>query len=289
MLLSDVVPEGGRIWLKSEWEPAGDNCPAVSFSKRSVGELLGRELRPQQDALIYVGTSNPNLTKDPTHRQRLLSAMKIEPEQFLETRECVSPASWERAQQDFRWRWYWSMPALEMWSIEGFPRASDVVPQSYSQLGLIENRGNVVEVVPHEKAAILKLGLRRIPFEPARRSADFGKTRNFWSLSVSIRSEISRMASGIVGRVERSGTPAGAGQSPEVDGRDGYQHHAGSSVGGARRPMLSVSGAVAPRNKKPPAPVLSRSNRQSGHYLQRGKHADYPPRLQSSKKQSYSF
>jgi hypothetical protein len=205
-LLSDAVPQDGRIWLKSEWGPASQDWPAVSFSKRSVGETLRREFLPQRDVLIYVGTSNPQFTEDAKHRQRLLSAVRIEPKQLLETRDCIPSASWEQAQRDFRGRWFWSMPALNIWDIETFPRAYDVCPNSYGQLGLIVNRGNVVEVMIEERPALLQLELRSVSFVLPEKAGEFTKTRAFLNLSHDVRADIARMARGILGRVATSGS-----------------------------------------------------------------------------------
>jgi hypothetical protein len=206
MVLGDVVAADGHIWLKSEWAPASEEWPAVSFSKRSVGERLQREFRPRRDILIYAGTGNPQFTEEPQHRKRLLSALSIEPMQLLETRTCIPAESWERAQRDFRGRWYWSMPALDIWDIEDLPLAHDVSPQSYSQLGLIVNRGSVVEVLTEEREALLQLRLRKVAFEPAPKARPFGNTRTFLNLSREIRDEIARMAGGIRDRVVRGGT-----------------------------------------------------------------------------------
>jgi len=206
MLLSEVVGRDGRIWVKSEWGPASEDWPAVSFSKRTVGDLLRQEFRPGRDAIVYIGTSNPTTTEKPEHRQRLLSAVSIEPMQVLETRDCVPAASWEEAQKQFRGRWHWSMPALKIWDFDSFPLAHDILPTTYRQLGLIVNRGRVVEVVPEERDAILRLPVHPVAFEPPRKAVGFGKTRAFLNLSDEIRREIGRMAAGILGRVAASGT-----------------------------------------------------------------------------------
>lgn len=206
MLLSDVVAQDGRLWVKSEWGPADNTWPAVSFTKRTVGDFLRQNFRPRRDAIIYVGTSNPATTENPAHRQRLLSAVSIEPMQVLETRECVPIESWEFAQSQFRGRWFWSMPALDIWEIEGFPLAHDVMPQTYRQLGVIANRGNIVEVDPNERNAIFQLPVHPVPFERPRKVAGFGPTRSFLNLSDEIRREIGRMAAGILNRVAASGS-----------------------------------------------------------------------------------
>ena len=206
MLLVEAIPKDGRIWFKSEWGPASDDWPAVSFSKRSVGDYLRQNFRPGRDAIVYVGTSSPITTADPRHRQRLLSAVSIEPQQLLETRDCVPIESWEEAQQNFRGRWWWSMPALAIWEIEGFPSVYDVAPGTYRQLGLMSNRGNVVEVVGDERQAILRLPVHAVAFERPKKAADFTKARTLLNLPMDIRAEIGRMAGGILGRVAASGS-----------------------------------------------------------------------------------
>jgi hypothetical protein len=65
MVLSEVLGKDARIWVKSEWGPASEEWPAVSFSKRSVGETLRKELVPGRDAVLYIGTSNPATTETP--------------------------------------------------------------------------------------------------------------------------------------------------------------------------------------------------------------------------------
>lgn len=206
MRLQDVLQREARIWFKSEWGPADDHWPAVSFSKRSVGDYLRREFRPGRDAIIYVGTSSPATTPIPEHRQSLLSAISIEPQQLLETRECVPAASWEDAQQNFRGRWWWSMPALAIWEIEGFPSVYDVPPTTYSQLGLIQNRGNVVEVLGDDRKAVLGLPVSAVAFERPRKAASFSTARTMLNLPEAIRRDIGRMAANILGRVIASGS-----------------------------------------------------------------------------------
>jgi hypothetical protein len=141
MKLRDLIKSDGKVFLKSEWAPASSYWPAVSFSKRTVGGFLQREIQPGRDAIVYVGTANPLTTEDPQHRQRLLSAVSVEPNQMLETKACIPADSWERAQRDFRGRWLRSFPALSIVDIEGFPSAYDVTPKSYRLLGLLANRG----------------------------------------------------------------------------------------------------------------------------------------------------
>jgi hypothetical protein len=206
MNLSDVVKESGtRLWAKSEWGPAGSDWPAVSFSKRSVGDYLRQEFRPGRDFIVYIGTSSAATTENPAHRQRLLSSVSIEPMQVLETRECVPIASWEIAQDQFRGRWQWSMPALEIYEFDEFPSAYDVLPSTYSQLGLIPNRGRVVEIAGSEKDAVLHLSVHAISFQRPTKAQGFSKTRQFLNLDAAIRQDIGKMAANILARVAASG------------------------------------------------------------------------------------
>jgi hypothetical protein len=206
MQLSEVVGKDGRIWVKSEWGPASDYWPAVSFSKRTVGDYLRQEFRPGRDVIVYIGTSNPATTERPEHRRRLLSAVNIEPKQILETRDCIPAESWEKAQMEFRGRWLWSMPALDIWEIAGFPLAHDVVPVAYRQLGQFANRGKVVELDGQELDAVFALEVSAVDFVRPKNAGKFVQTRSFLNLSPEIRREIGRMAAGILGRVAASGT-----------------------------------------------------------------------------------
>jgi len=205
MRLRDAIKPDGKVFLKSEWAPASADWPAVSFSKRTVGEFLQREFQPGRDAIVYVGTGNPLTTEDPHHRQRLLSAVSVEPKQILETRDCIPAESWERAQKDYRGRWFWSFPALNIFDIEGFPSAYDVIPKSYRLLGLIVNRGNVVEVERDEREAILDVVLIPVSFVRPIGASKFTAQRTLLNLDEEIRWEIGRMVGGILNRVARSG------------------------------------------------------------------------------------
>jgi len=140
-----------------------DHWPALSFSKRSVGDRLRRDFDPDRDMILYVGTGNPESTGDPNHRRRLLSAIKPEPNVIHETRRLVPTESWEEAQRDYRGRWEHSLTIRSAWDIVGFPLAADLIPNSYRLLGKMQNLGNVVEVVDGERDALL--GLEIIPVE----------------------------------------------------------------------------------------------------------------------------
>jgi hypothetical protein len=57
--IGDVATVDSRFFLKSEWGPISAYWPALSFSKRSVGEYLNKEYNPARDFIIYAGTSDP--------------------------------------------------------------------------------------------------------------------------------------------------------------------------------------------------------------------------------------
>jgi hypothetical protein len=125
--------------------------------------------------------------------------------QILETRECVPIASWEIAQSQFRGRWQWSMPALEIYEFDEFPSAHDVLPSTYSQLGLIPNRGRVVEIAGSERDAVLQLSVHDIAFQRPVKAQNFSRTRQFLNLDAAIRQDIGKMAANILARVAASG------------------------------------------------------------------------------------
>ncbi len=82
----------------------------------------------------------------------------------------------------------------------------DVAPATYRQLGLMSNRGSVVEVLGDERETILQLVVHPVVFERPRKAASFGKARTLLNLPTEIRAEIGRMAGGILGRVAASGS-----------------------------------------------------------------------------------
>ena len=124
----------------------------------------------------------------------------------LETKECIPPESWEKAQKDHRGRWFWSLPALNIFEIEGFPSAYELIPKSYSLLGVLVNRANVVEVERDEREAVLDVVLIPVPFVRPTVAGKFTAQRTLLNLDQEIRWEIGRMVSGILNRVAGSGS-----------------------------------------------------------------------------------
>jgi hypothetical protein len=206
MILKDLVGPDGRVFVKSEWGPMSDHWPALSFSKRSVGDRLRRDFKPDRDAIVYVGTGNPKSTGDPKHRRRLLSAIKAEPNTIHETRMLVPAASWAEAQRDYRGRWEHSLTIRYAWDIIDFPLAPEVIPNSYRLLGKLENLGNVVEVLGTERDALLQLDITPIELQLQDAATSFDDKRAILSLDSAIRKEIGRLASLLIERAKRGGT-----------------------------------------------------------------------------------
>jgi hypothetical protein len=129
----DIMAPDGKVFLKSEWGPIADRWPCVSFTKPAVGKQLRDEFRPGRDVLVYVGTTDGEMTENPQHRSRLLSAVVIEPNQVLETQKIVPQESWERSITRWGNRWPFSMAAVRAVNMLGppFPPARDVIPSAY--------------------------------------------------------------------------------------------------------------------------------------------------------------
>ena len=149
MRVSDTMKHDGRVFLKSEWGQISDEWPCLSFTKRSVGDRLRREFVAERDVLIYVGTTNSEMTRLPEHRSRLISAVVIEPNQVLETRKIVPPEVWEKSKAQWGDRWPHSMAVTEANNISGppFPAAHDIIPNAYRSFEEFVNRGNIVEAL----------------------------------------------------------------------------------------------------------------------------------------------
>ena len=182
-----------------------DHWPALSFSKRSVGDRLRRDFDPDRDMILYVGTGNPESTGDPNHRRRLLSAIKPEPNVIHETRRLVPTESWEEAQRDYRGRWEHSLTIRSAWDIVGFPLAADLIPNSYRLLGKMQNLGNVVEVVDGERDALLGLEIISVELNLQPVATAFDDNRAIISSDPAVSKEIGRIAANIIDRAQRSG------------------------------------------------------------------------------------
>jgi hypothetical protein len=157
--IADLASPDSRFFLKSEWGPISKNWPALSFSKRSVGEYLNREYNPARDFIVYAGTSNPDRTEVPAHRQRLLSILITEPGEPIATEKLVPWDSWQDALKKHDKAWPYSFGVRAAWGLTGLPRASDVTPVAYRAMGIRSNWGAVAEILGSERDALLSLAV----------------------------------------------------------------------------------------------------------------------------------
>ena len=208
MQIADMMKPEGRVFLKSEWGPISDYWPCVSFTKRSVGDRLRRDFVAGRDVIIYVGTTT-EMTQQPEHRSRLLSAVVLEPNQILETRKIVPPESWAAKVEEFGDRWPHSMAVTQAADIVGppYPHAHDVIPIAYRSLAEIANRGGVVEAFGSEREAVISLSAEPIHLNLREDVVEYLRLRNVLSPEIekTIKQEAFRMASLICERVKRGG------------------------------------------------------------------------------------
>lgn len=157
--VAEMASPESRFFLKSEWGPVSENWPALSFSKRSVGEYLNREYNPTRDFIVYAGTSNPERTEIPSHRQRLLSILIAEPGEPIATEKLVPWDSWQDAQKKHDKAWPYSFAVRAALGLTDLPRASDITPVAYRAMGIRSNWGGVAEILGPERDVLLSLAV----------------------------------------------------------------------------------------------------------------------------------
>ncbi|WP_170285049.1 hypothetical protein, partial [Microvirga aerophila] len=176
---------------------------------RSVGDRLRREFAPGRDILIYVGTTNAEMTELPEHRSRLISAVAIEPKQILETRKIVPPEVWANSYAAWGDRWPHSMAVLDAADMVGppYPHAREVTPVAYRSFSDVANRGSIVEALGDERSAVMALPVRRITLNLREDVRAYLKLRASFDPNVekAVRQEAFRMAERVTDRVKRGG------------------------------------------------------------------------------------
>ena len=205
-----MMSPDGKVFLKSEWGQISDEWPCVSFTRPSVGKRLANEFRPGRDVLIYVGTGNAEMTEDPAHRGRLISAVVIQPSQVLDTKKIVPTAVWEQSVARWGNRWPFAMAVVRAANLVGppFPDAHDVVPRAYRSFADLPNRGNVVMAEGDEREQVMALDVHEIRLHL---SGDVGRyladreAIHTTALDDAVKKEIGRMSQRIIERVERGG------------------------------------------------------------------------------------
>ena len=210
MQVSDMMEPAGRVFMKSEFGPIGDNWPCLSFTKTNVGKRLRAEFRPGRDILIYVGTTDKEMTVNPDHRSRLISAVAIEPNQILETRKIIPDYQWKQTVEQFgEGAWPHSMAVTDAAVMIGppFPEARSYTPRAYASFAEIANRGNVMEAVGEEREAVMALPVRRIELHLTAPVQHYMQLMGSVARTVekSVRQEAARMALLIENRVKSGG------------------------------------------------------------------------------------
>jgi hypothetical protein len=201
MKTAELMRPDGRVFLKSEWGPISDRWPCVSFTRRSVGDRLRADFRPGRDVLLYVGTTDPENTKDPHHRSRLLSAVVIQPDQVLETKKIVPATSLV----GFENRWPHAMAVITATNFTSspLPDAREVVPVAYRALSHMENRGGVVEVVGEERAKVIELEVDEITLKLSDDVSRYLQVKKSLDIDKLVNQAITRMIGLIQQRVQR--------------------------------------------------------------------------------------
>jgi hypothetical protein len=161
LTIASVAQPASRFFLKSEYGPVSSEWPVVAFSAKAVGSKLQNEFNPDVDFIVYTGTGG-SATLDPAHRGRLLSVLRVDTSEMLQTKEEISESNWQWAQTAYPGQWECCFRAGEAWQISDLPRSTDIVSDSYSKMGLYPNRGNVLEITGADRTALLKLRLSSI-------------------------------------------------------------------------------------------------------------------------------
>jgi hypothetical protein len=211
MKLSEITSTATKLFAKSEFGPASDRWPALSFSKHKIATDFAIEYRRGRDFVVYVGTSDPDKTELPEHRQNLLSILSVEPRAPISTRDLVPADVWENAVRRWGRRWEWSLPILKTYDVVGFPSARDKIPQTYRSLGGLQNLGRCVEVkTESEYQTLLGLDINEIRLHLSRRAQEILHLNTDDRV---LRQELSRLANGIIHDIAASGTPR-SGSNP---------------------------------------------------------------------------
>jgi hypothetical protein len=194
MKLADITAPETLLFAKSEFGPASDRWPALSFSSRKIATDFTNTYRPGLDFIVYIGTGDPEKTELPEHRQRLLSVLSVEPRAPISTRDLVPPDVWESTVRRWGLRWEWSLPITATYDVVGFPRAHDKIPQTYRSLGGLTNLGRCVPVQQAEYQALLILDIEPVTLHLSKRAQE---VLNLNTNNRHLREEVSRLVAGI--------------------------------------------------------------------------------------------
>lgn len=199
MRVKNMMQPEGRVFLKSEGAPIRAAWPCVSFTRKSACENLMQQFQHGRDVLIHVGTTNPEVTTDPLHRSRLLSAVSLDTTCILDTESLVAPPVWEAVTAGKGTRLQYSLGLLETANMQGppWPAARKVAPAAYTLLGRYINRGGVVEATGVERNAVMEQNIEPVWIKTPETAAQTNTKRP--------QDDITRMMGLIMNRVKRSG------------------------------------------------------------------------------------
>src|SRR5438876_4278156 len=96
------------------------------------------------------------------------------------------------------------MPVLKGWEAEGYPRAHEVIPETYRLLGMIGNFGKVLEVLNIERNAVLGISVKPLNLKLTYDGAAIASS--VVTAPELLKKELGRVVSGIMQRLLRSDT-----------------------------------------------------------------------------------
>jgi hypothetical protein len=204
MKLSEITSADSKLFAKSEFGPASDRWPALSFSSHKVATDFANEYRRGRDFVIYFGTGDPDKTELPEHRRNLLSVLSVEPRAPISTRDLVPSEVWEDTIRRWGRRWEWSLPIAATYDVVGFPSAHDKVPETYRSLGKLQNLGRCVEVTGAEYQNLLGLDINEVILHLSRRAQE---VLNLNTDDRVLRQEITRLTELIRHDISVAGIP----------------------------------------------------------------------------------
>lgn len=199
--LEEILRPDSQLFAKSEFAPANSEWPGLSFSSKKIAGDLQKSVLKGKDFIIYVGTSNPNDTPEIGHRQRLLSVVDVEPRALVSTKDIVSADAWARAKKQYPDRWDFSVVIARAWTIIGFPKAHDVLPETYAAFSNPGTRGHVIPVADIDLRRLMSLELEEIDLSLT------GRALSALSLNTdnrTLKKELSRLMNAIQSDISRS-------------------------------------------------------------------------------------
>ncbi len=204
LTISAIARPNSRFFLKSEYGPLSSDWPVVAFSSKAFGVKLQRDFRPDIDFIVYTGTGGAT-TRDPVHRARLLSIVRIDTQEIRRTETAISENSWNSAHANNPGQWENCFRALEGWKIVGYPRTTEVIHDSYAKMGKYPHRGGVLKIVGKERLALLKLVIDPVPLAGENLSVEV-EDKTASATEGEMLNESKRIANLIFARVAVSGT-----------------------------------------------------------------------------------